>query len=65
MGSMITSQHFTWKLQSSNLNVQAMKFPTAHGISFNELVTISGTNNFASNVSDNPGGGIDLWPSRN
>jgi hypothetical protein len=39
---MITSQNFTWKLQSSNLNVQAMKFPTAHGISFNKLVTING-----------------------
>ncbi|KAG1761975.1 hypothetical protein EDD22DRAFT_893760 [Suillus occidentalis] len=66
--SMITSQNFTWKLQSSNLNVQAMKFPTAHGISFNKLVTINGTNNFAGNViledmqlpSDNPGGGIDF-----
>jgi hypothetical protein len=40
---MITSQNFTWKLQSNNLNVQAMKFPTAHGISFNKLVTINGT----------------------
>ncbi|KAG2131418.1 uncharacterized protein EDB93DRAFT_1255529 [Suillus bovinus] len=66
--SMITSQNFTWRLQSSNLNVQAMKFPTAHGISFNKLVTINGTNNFAGNViledmqlpSDNPGGGIDF-----
>ncbi|KAG1812612.1 uncharacterized protein BJ212DRAFT_460083 [Suillus subaureus] len=66
--SMITSQNFTWKLQSSNLNVQAMKFPTAHGISFNKLVTINGINNFAGNViledmqlpSDNPGGGIDF-----
>ncbi|KAG1742190.1 hypothetical protein EDB19DRAFT_1702736 [Suillus lakei] len=66
--SMITSQNFTWKLQSSNLNVQAMKFPTAHGISFNKLVTINGTNNFAGNViledmqlpSDNPGGGINF-----
>ncbi|KAG1785555.1 uncharacterized protein HD556DRAFT_110398 [Suillus plorans] len=66
--SMITSQNFTWKLQSSNLNVQAMKFPTAHGISFNKLVTINGTNNFAGNVilkdmqlpSDNPEGGIDF-----
>ncbi|KAG1851680.1 hypothetical protein F4604DRAFT_1933963 [Suillus subluteus] len=66
--SMITSQNFTWKLQSSNLNVQAMKFPTAHGISFNKLVTINGTNNFDGNViledmrlpSDNPGGGIDF-----
>ncbi|KAG2078952.1 hypothetical protein BDR04DRAFT_1124058 [Suillus decipiens] len=65
---MITSQNFTWKLQSSNLNVQAMKFPTAHGISFEKLVTINGTNNFAGNViledlqlpSDNPGGGIDF-----
>ncbi|KAG2368054.1 hypothetical protein BDR07DRAFT_1391769 [Suillus spraguei] len=60
--AMITSQNFTWKLQSSNLNVQAMKFPTAHGISFEKLVTINGTNNFAGNViledlqlpSDNP-----------
>jgi len=40
---MITSQNFTWKLQSYNLNVQAMKFPIAHGISFNKLVTINGT----------------------
>ncbi|KAG1762129.1 hypothetical protein EDD22DRAFT_1029175 [Suillus occidentalis] len=66
--SMITSQNFMWKLQSPNLNVQAMKFPTAHGITFNKLVTINGTNNFAGNViledmqlpSDNPGGGIDF-----
>ncbi|KAG1896026.1 uncharacterized protein F5891DRAFT_1165745 [Suillus fuscotomentosus] len=66
--SMITSQNFTWRLQSSNLNVQAMKFPTAHGISFNKLVTINGANNFAGNVilkdmqlpSDNPEGGIDF-----
>ncbi|KAG1797917.1 hypothetical protein EV424DRAFT_479677 [Suillus variegatus] len=40
--SMITSQNFTWRLPSSDLNVQAMKVPTTHGISFNKLVTISG-----------------------
>ena len=40
---MITSQNFTWRLQSYNLNVQAMKFPTAHGISFNKVLTINGT----------------------
>ncbi|KAH7926942.1 hypothetical protein BV22DRAFT_1007914 [Leucogyrophana mollusca] len=65
---MITSQNFTWRLQSSNLNVQAMKFPMAHGISFNKDVTINGTNNFAGNVvledlqlpSDSPEGGINF-----
>ncbi|KAH7888371.1 hypothetical protein F5I97DRAFT_2002257 [Phlebopus sp. FC_14] len=66
--AMITSQNFTWQLESSSLSVQAEKFPTAHGISFNKMVTINGTNNFAGNVvlqdlqlpSDNPAGGINF-----
>ncbi|KAH7915074.1 hypothetical protein BJ138DRAFT_1122997 [Hygrophoropsis aurantiaca] len=45
---MITSQNFTWRLQSSNLNVQAMKFPMAHGISFNKDVTINGERYYPS-----------------
>ena len=40
--AMITSQNFTWQLENYDLTVQAEKFPTAHGISFNKLVTING-----------------------
>ncbi|KAF8840051.1 hypothetical protein BDN67DRAFT_1054007 [Paxillus ammoniavirescens] len=66
--AMITSQNFTWQLESYSLSVQAEKFPTAHGISFNKMLTINGTDNFAGNVllqdlqlpSDNPAGGINF-----
>ncbi|KAF8557967.1 hypothetical protein OG21DRAFT_1504634 [Imleria badia] len=66
--AMITSQNFTWQLENYDLTVQAEKFPVAHGISFNKMVTINGTNNFAGNVkledlqlpSDNPAGGINF-----
>ncbi|KAL4074292.1 hypothetical protein J3A83DRAFT_4234939 [Scleroderma citrinum] len=65
---MITSQNFTWQLESYSLSVQAAKFPWAHGISFNKMVVINGTNNFAGGVlledfrlpSDNPQGGINF-----
>lgn len=65
---MISSQNFTWQLESYSLSIQAAKFPWAHGISFNKLVTINGTNNFAGGVlledlqlpSDDPQGGIDF-----
>jgi hypothetical protein len=40
--SMITSPNFTWVLQSDDLKVQALKFPTAHGIHFNKVVTLNG-----------------------
>lgn len=40
--AMITSQNFTWQLENYDLSVQAEKFPTAHGISFNKPVTING-----------------------
>ncbi|KAF9222628.1 hypothetical protein BS17DRAFT_802839 [Gyrodon lividus] len=66
--AMITSQNFTWQLESYTLSVQAEKFPTAHGILFNKMVTINGADNFAGNVllqdlqlpSDNPVGGINF-----
>ncbi|KIK99094.1 hypothetical protein PAXRUDRAFT_30734 [Paxillus rubicundulus Ve08.2h10] len=66
--TMITSTNFTWQLESYTLSVQAEKFPTAHGISFNKMLTINGTANFAGNVllqdlqlpSDNPAGGINF-----
>ena len=40
--AMITSQNFTWQLENYDLSVQAEKFPAAHGISFNKLVTVNG-----------------------
>ncbi|EIW82896.1 hypothetical protein CONPUDRAFT_101346 [Coniophora puteana RWD-64-598 SS2] len=65
---MITSENFTWLLESSDLHVQAAKFPKDHGIKFSKYVTIPGINNFDSNVklqelllpSDNPAGGINF-----
>ena len=39
---MITSQNFTWKLRSSNLRVQALKFPVAKGITFDKEITLNG-----------------------
>lgn len=41
-GYLITSQNFTWRLQSSNLRVHALKFPVAKGISFDKTVTLNG-----------------------
>jgi hypothetical protein len=41
-GHMITSENFTWHLQSKNLRVQALKFPVAKGISFDKFVTLKG-----------------------
>lgn len=43
-GVMITGKNFTWRLQSNNLRVQAMKFPVAKGIKFNQDVTLNGGN---------------------
>ncbi|GLB37240.1 putative protein of unknown function (DUF3712) [Lyophyllum shimeji] len=65
---LITSPNFTWHMQSSNLHVQAAKFPVAKGISFDKKVTLHGFNSFSGNVilkdlqlpSDNPAGGINF-----
>ncbi|KAF5386260.1 hypothetical protein D9615_002421 [Tricholomella constricta] len=67
-GHLITAQNFTWRLQSSNLRVQALKFPVAKGISFDKKLTLNGFNSFDGNVilkdlqlpSDNPAGGINF-----
>ncbi|KAE9401586.1 hypothetical protein BT96DRAFT_918717 [Gymnopus androsaceus JB14] len=67
-GDMITSSSFQWRLQSSNLRVQAAKFPVSKGIKFNKYITLQGFNSFNGNVtllnlllpSDNPNGGIDF-----
>lgn len=39
---MITSETFSWRLSSSNLRVQALKFPVAKGISFDKRVDLKG-----------------------
>ncbi|KAG6878541.1 hypothetical protein C0993_004439 [Termitomyces sp. T159_Od127] len=65
---LITSSNFTWRLKSSNLKVQALKFPVAKGLSFDKNVTMQGFNSFDNNVilkdlqlpSDNPAGGINF-----
>ena len=49
--AMITRQNFTWRLQSDNLNVQAMAFPTAKGIYFNKDVVLTGINGFNGQVA--------------
>lgn len=41
---MITAHNFTWYLRSSSLQVQAMKFPVAKGISFSKTITLQGMN---------------------
>ncbi|KAJ7497141.1 hypothetical protein FB451DRAFT_1457944 [Mycena latifolia] len=64
---MITDPTFTWRLQSSNLRVQAAKFPLSKGIKFNKLIQLNGFQSFNGNVtvqdfqlpSDNPAGGIN------
>ncbi|KAI6169518.1 hypothetical protein EDD17DRAFT_1748665 [Pisolithus thermaeus] len=45
---MITSQNFTWQLESVSLSVQAEKFPWAHGITFNNFITLNGGSSQAS-----------------
>lgn len=65
---MITAHNFTWYLRSSSLQVQAMKFPVAKGISFSKTITLQGFESFNNNVvlkdlqlpSDNPAGGINF-----
>ncbi|KAJ6607775.1 hypothetical protein B0H10DRAFT_2227490 [Mycena sp. CBHHK59/15] len=65
---MITDQNFTWRLSSSNLRVQALKFPVSKGIKFDKQITLNGFQSFAGNVviqdfqlpSDNPAGGINF-----
>ncbi|KAG5653629.1 hypothetical protein H0H81_011855 [Sphagnurus paluster] len=67
-GHLITAKNFTWRMQSSNLRVQALKFPVSKGISFDKMVTLNGFNSFDGNVvlkdlqlpSDNPAGGINF-----
>ncbi|EPQ57376.1 hypothetical protein GLOTRDRAFT_120580 [Gloeophyllum trabeum ATCC 11539] len=67
-GAMITRENFTWRLESHDLKVQALKFPVSHGIKFKKEITLAGMNNFSDNVilkdlelpSDNPKGGINF-----
>ncbi|KZT27986.1 hypothetical protein NEOLEDRAFT_1129882 [Neolentinus lepideus HHB14362 ss-1] len=67
-GAMITRENFTWRLESRNLKVHAMKFPVSHGIEFRKEITLAGMNNFSNQVtlndlqlpSDNPQGGINF-----
>ncbi|TFK75313.1 hypothetical protein BDN72DRAFT_885777, partial [Pluteus cervinus] len=66
--TMITGQNFTWHLQSQSVRVQALKFPVAKGIKFNQDVTLNGFQSFSGGVvlkdftlpSDNPAGGINF-----
>ncbi|KIJ47323.1 hypothetical protein M422DRAFT_164299, partial [Sphaerobolus stellatus SS14] len=59
---------FTWHLDSSDLRVNALKFPVAKGIKFSKDVNLSGINNFDGNVklvnfelpADSPDGGIEF-----
>jgi hypothetical protein len=39
---MITSQTFSWRLKSDNLQVQAVKFPVAKGIGFDKRIDLNG-----------------------
>ncbi|KAG6813669.1 hypothetical protein H0H92_008517 [Tricholoma furcatifolium] len=63
---LITSSNFTWHLKSSNLRVQALKFPVDKGLTFDKNLTMNGI--FNGNVvlkdlqlpSDNPAGGINF-----
>lgn len=41
-GHLITSEDFTWHLQSKNLRVQALKLPVAKGISFDKFIKLKG-----------------------
>ncbi|TBU46075.1 hypothetical protein BD309DRAFT_663805 [Dichomitus squalens] len=66
--AMITQPNFTWHLSSNKLEVQALKFPKAHGLHFSKDVTLKGMDNFAGNVelvdfqlpADDPKGGIEF-----
>lgn len=40
---LITAQNFTWRLQSQNLRVHALKFPVANGISFDKTIVLNGS----------------------
>lgn len=39
---LITSQNFTWRLQSDNLHVRALKLPTYKGLKFDKPITLNG-----------------------
>ena len=39
---MITSETFSWRLSSSNVQVQALKLPAAKGISFDKRIDLKG-----------------------
>jgi hypothetical protein len=40
--AMISQETFRWRLASSNLRVNAAKFPVATGIKFDKVVTVQG-----------------------
>ncbi|EJD03283.1 uncharacterized protein FOMMEDRAFT_168292 [Fomitiporia mediterranea MF3/22] len=66
--TMITQPNFTWRLHSTGLRVNALKFPVAKGINFDKKLTLNGINNFDGNVvlkqfqlpSDAERGGINF-----
>ncbi|THH12496.1 hypothetical protein EW146_g7640 [Bondarzewia mesenterica] len=66
--AMITQQNFTWRLESNDLSVRALRFPVAKGIKFKKDVIFNGINNFDGNVflkdfqlpGDSPEGGINF-----
>ena len=39
---LITSNNFTWRLRSDDLNVRALKFPVSKGVKFQKDLTLSG-----------------------
>lgn len=41
-GQLITSQSFTWRLESHNLHVRALKLPTSKGLTFDKKITLDG-----------------------
>lgn len=41
--ALITSQNFTWRLQSRGLHVQALMFPKVKGIEFSKDLVLQGT----------------------
>jgi len=42
MQYLITSDNFTWRLRSDNLNVRALKLPVSKGVKFQKDLTLSG-----------------------
>lgn len=40
---LITSNDFTWRLRSDDLNVRALKLPVSKGVKFQKDLTLSGT----------------------